>query len=315
MERTTQLFTEFNERLSKVCEAFADQVSSADGPTEGEMAEHFKNFRGYIEQNTDPFWKEKKDYLDGKSGEEFIGEMDMDAAMAAFDESAMLIDDEATPYPLVERLKSFGDPACEKLLAKVLDAAWQAADGEDENEFFIRFQPCVAAIRFFGAAEYEPAMEPVLTRFCSFESTQEYIADSVKVMMLGLGEKAVPTLIDFMLERSDEEITGPYEDMMIMLTHVGIKHPQNEIYQALRAAFRRMKSKVIAVICIGDYGDPRGIALLKGYLDRTVHTIDRETFYEALSAIRRLGGEINDIQDPFHDFTNKVPKKKDQDKK
>ena len=315
MERTTQLFTEFNERLSKVCEAFADQVSSADGPTEGEMAEHFKNFRGYIEQNTDPFWKEKKDYLDGKTGEEFIGEMDMDAAMAAFDESAMLIDDEATPYPLVERLKSFGDPACEKLLAKVLDAAWQAADGEDENEFFIRFQPCVAAIRFFGAAEYEPAMEPVLTRFCSFESTQEYIADSVKVMMLGLGEKAVPTLIDFMLERSDEEITGPYEDMMIMLTHVGIKHPQNEIYQALRAAFRRMKSKVIAVICIGDYGDPRGIALLKGYLDRTVHTIDRETFYETLSAIRRLGGEINDIQDPFHDFTNKVPKKKDQDKK
>ena len=66
---------------------------------------------------------------------------------------------------------------------------------------------------------------------------------------------------------------------------------------------------VIAVICIGDYGDPRGIALLKGYLDRTVHTIDRETFYEALSAIRRLGGEINDIQDPFHDFTNRAKKK------
>ena len=137
---------------------------------------------------------------------------------------------------------------------------------------------------------------------------------SVKVMMLGLGEKSVPVLTDFMLNRSDEEVTGPYEDMMIMLTHVGIKSPQNEIYQALRAGFRRMKNKVIAVICIGDYGDPRGIALLKGYLDRTTHTIDRETFYEALSAIRRLGGEINDIQDPFHDFTNKVPKK-DQEKK
>ena len=86
------------------------------------------------------------------------------------------------------------------------------------------------------------------------------------------------------------------------------------IPQAMRAAFRRMKNKVIAVICIGDYGDSRGIALLKGYLDRNTHTIDRETFYEALSAIRRLGGEINDIQDPFHDFTNKVPKKKDEKK-
>ena len=311
MERTTKLFTEFNQRLSKVCEAFADQVSSEDGPTEGEMAEHFKNFRGYIEQETAPFWKEKKSYLDDVTGEEFLSAMDMDTALAAFCESAKLIDDEATPYPLVERLKSFGDPACEWLLKMVLDNSWEPAEGEDENEFFVKFQPCVAAIRIFGAAKYEPAMEPVLTRFCSFASTQEYIADSVKVMMLGLEDKAVPVLIDFMLERSDEDITGPYEDMMIMLTSVGIKNQQNEIYQALRAGFRRMKNKVIAVICIGDYGDPRGIALLKGYLDRTVHTIDRETFYEALSAIRRLGGEINDIQDPFHDFTKRVPKKDD----
>lgn len=309
MAQTTQLFTEFNKRLSKVCEAFADQVTSEDGPTEGEMAEHFKNFRAYIERETAPFWKEKKSYLDGQDGETYISELNLEEALDAFNEASMLIDDEATPYPLVERLKSFGEPACERLLNMVLDASWQPKEDEDENEFFVKFQPCVAAIRFFGTAQYEPAMEPVLTRFCSFPSTQEYIADSVKVMMLGLAEKSVPTLIDFLLNRSDEEITGPYEDMMIMLTQVGIKNQQNEIYQALRAAFRRMKAKVIAVICIGDYGDPRGIALLKGYLDRTVHTIDRETFYEALSAIRRMGGEINDIQDPFHDFTNKAGKK------
>ena len=312
MDCTTKLFTEFNERLSKVCEEFADQVSSSEGPTESEMAEHFKNFRSYIEQTTAPFWQEKKDYLDGKTGEEYISGLDLEQALAAFCESAKIIDDEATPYPLVDSLKALGPESSERLLKMVLDTPWEPAEGEDENEFFVKFQPCVAAIRFFGAAKYEPAMEPVLTRFCSFASTQEYIADSVKVMMLGLEDKAVPVLIDFLLNRSDEEITGPYEDMMIMLTSVGIKNQQNEIYQALRAGFRRMKNKVIAVICIGDYGDMRGIALLKGYLDRTVHTIDRETFYEALSAIRRLGGEINDIQDPFHDFTKRVPKKKEE---
>ena len=31
MERTTQLFTEFNERISKVCEEFADKVSALGG--------------------------------------------------------------------------------------------------------------------------------------------------------------------------------------------------------------------------------------------------------------------------------------------
>ena len=220
MERTTQLFTEFNERISKVCEEFADKVSSREGPTEAEMAEHFKEFRSYIETNTEPFWKEEKDYLDGKTGEQFISEMDLDQALAAFDESAKIIDDEATPAPLVERLKSFGEPACERLLKMVTETPWEPSEGEDENEFFVKFQPCVAAIRFFGAAGYEPAMEPVLTQFCSFSSTQEYIADSVKVMMLGLGSKGVPTLIDFLLNRSDENITGPYEDMLIILTNV-----------------------------------------------------------------------------------------------
>ncbi|MBR2751941.1 MAG: hypothetical protein IKD90_12515 [Clostridiales bacterium] len=310
MDCTTKLFTEFNERLSVVCEKFADKVSSSEGPTETEMAEHFKNFRSYIEQTTAPFWQEPKEYLDGKTGEEYIAGLDLEQALEAFCESAKIIDDEATPYPLVSSLKALGPESSERLLKMVLDTPWEPEEGEDENEFFVRFQPCVAAIRFFGAAEYEPAMEPVLSRFCSFSSTQEYIADSVKVMMLGMGQKGVPTLVDFLLNRSDEQITGPYEDMMIILTHVGIKERSDEIYQALRAAFRRMKAKVIAVICLGDYGDPRAIALLKGYLDRTVHTIDRETFYEALSAIRRLGGEINDIQDPFHDFTKKVPKDK-----
>ena len=122
MERTTQLFTEFNERISKVCEEFADKVSSREGPTEAEMAEHFKEFRSYIETNTEPFWKEEKDYLDGKTGEQFISEMDLDQALAAFDESAKIIDDEATPAPLVERLKSFGEPACERLLKMVTGA-------------------------------------------------------------------------------------------------------------------------------------------------------------------------------------------------
>ena len=72
MDCTTKLFTEFNERLSVVCEKFADKVSSSEGPTETEMAEHFKNFRSYIEQTTAPFWQEPKEYLDGKTGEEYI---------------------------------------------------------------------------------------------------------------------------------------------------------------------------------------------------------------------------------------------------
>ena len=41
------------------------------------------------------------------------------------------------------------------------------------------------------------------------------------------------------------------------------------------------------------------------YLDRHVHEIDRQFFYETLSAIKRLGGDITDIEDPFRDFSKK----------
>ena len=66
-----------------------------------------------------------------------------------------------------------------------------------------------------------------------------------------------------------------------------------------------MDHKVIASICHGDYGDGRAVPLLKGYLDRHVHEIDRQFFYETLSAIKRLGGDITDIEDPFRDFSKK----------
>lgn len=64
-----------------------------------------------------------------------------------------------------------------------------------------------------------------------------------------------------------------------------------------------MDHKVIASICLGDYGDGRAVPLLKSYLDRNVSTIDRQFFYETISAVKRLGGDISDIQDPFRDFS------------
>ena len=66
-----------------------------------------------------------------------------------------------------------------------------------------------------------------------------------------------------------------------------------------------MEHKVIAAICLGDYGDGRAVPLLKSYLDRHIREIDRQFFYETISAIKRLGGDISDIQDPFRDFSKK----------
>ena len=54
-----------------------------------------------------------------------------------------------------------------------------------------------------------------------------------------------------------------------------------------------------------EYGDGRAIPMLKGYVNRNKHSIDRDLFYEIMSAVQNLGGDISDIEDPFGDFDGK----------
>ena len=93
-----------------------------------------------------------------------------------------------------------------------------------------------------------------------------------------------------------------------MLTEIGKQHKTEEIYQTLRHAFRYMNNKIYAVICLAEYGDDRAVAMFKNYINRNQQTIERDLFYEMMSAIQNLGGDISDIQDPFGDFQKKKGK-------
>ena len=100
-------------------------------------------------------------------------------------------------------------------------------------------------------------------------------------------------------------LSGPFEYVIIALTEVGRVKPSDSIFLCLRECFRKMERKVIGAICLGDYGDGRAIPALKGFIDRHSDHIDRQLFYEILSSIKRLGGNVSDIHDPFGDFGNR----------
>ena len=90
-----------------------------------------------------------------------------------------------------------------------------------------------------------------------------------------------------------------------MLTSIGKENRSDVIYDELRRAFRFMENKIYAVICLADYGDERAVKLFKNYINRNQETITRDLFYEMMSAIQKLGGDISDINDPFGDFQKK----------
>jgi hypothetical protein len=86
------------------------------------------------------------------------------------------------------------------------------------------------------------------------------------------------------------------EYLLIALTDIGKTCHSDEIYSCLKACFRKMSNKVIGAICIGDYGDSKGVQVLKGWLDRHSEENDRQLISETLSSIKRLGGDISDVQ-------------------
>ena len=57
-----------------------------------------------------------------------------------------------------------------------------------------------------------------------------------------------------------------------------------------------MPEKLIAVICLGDYGDGRAVPLLRAFFEQHATILDKALQAETLSSIKRLGGQIEDLR-------------------
>ena len=176
----------------------------------------------------------------------------------------------------------------------------------DEDVIFeMQFQKAIACFDVLILMKEPCYVKAVLDRYMSYGQTREFVAESIARYVEAFPEISEPFLIDILESNVDSGLEGPCEDVVIMLTEIGKEHKTEEIYQTLRHAFRYMTNKIYAVICLADYGDDRAVSMFKNYINRNQKTIDRDLFYEMMSAIQNLGGDISDIQDPFGDFQKK----------
>ena len=210
--------------------------------------------------------------------------------------------DDDIPQVLKERFETFGDEAIEQLENIAFNSKWEGRPEEEEPDLLLIRSN--GALKLLGEYKSVSSACAIITKFCDTKSPDEFIADAVKEYFTAIGGEGVPILLDTLNSLCDfeNEFTQPYEYLLISLTSLGINNRIDEIYLCIRNCFNKMKNKTIPAICIGDYGDPRGIALLKGYIERNKNDLERQFFYEALSSIKRLGGQTEDIEDPFRDF-------------
>jgi hypothetical protein len=189
------------------------------------------------------------------------------------------------------------------------ECAWTEEELSDEDVLFeMQFQKAIACFKVLIQMKEPCFIKAVIDRYMSYGQTREFVAESIAEYVEAFPEVSEPFLIDLIESNTDSGLEGPCEDCVIMLTEIGKEHKTEEIYQTLRHAFRYMNNKIYAVICLADYGDDRAVSMFKNYINRNQKTIERDLFYEMMSAIQHLGGDISDIQDPFGDFQKKQAK-------
>ena len=250
---------------------------------------------------------EPQESLGGMSMNDYFAKLSFEELTEILEFCAVELD-RGVPASVVNALVKIDDAAMVEGYARTMvrESAWRDEEMDDEDKLFeMEFQKVKASLRILAGRHDASLIDDVLDRFMSYERTHSFVADSIAEYIESFPDEAPAKLIERLEEHKDDGMEGPCEDLVVMLTNIGKEKKSEEIYNALRMAFRSMTNKIYAVICLADYGDDRAVPMLKNYINRHQTDISRELFYEMMSAIQNLGGDIEDISDPFGDFTKK----------
>ncbi len=258
---------------------------------------------------TDKLENEPDEKLGDKSMRQIWDEMSFEEKTEALEFSSLNLD-RGVPKSLIASIATEPSDMVRDYCGRIIgECAWTEEEMSDEDVLFeMQFQKAIACFKVLIQMKEPCFIKAVIDRYMSYGQTREFVAESIAEYVEAFPEVSEPFLIDLIESNTESGLEGPCEDCVIMLTEIGKQHKTEEIYQTLRHAFRYMNNKIYAVICLADYGDDRAVSMFKNYINRNQKTIERDLFYEMMSAIQHLGGDISDIQDPFGDFQKKQAK-------
>jgi hypothetical protein len=171
-----------------------------------------------------------------------------------------------------------------------------STDQLDENNLEL---PIVAEyLKLLADWQCESCLPAILNKFSAAGEPNEMLADAARYYLAAFPEIAQNLLLDHINKELEAkaDLNTADEYLLISLTDISRELHSDAVFTCLRNAFRKMNRKAIGAICLGDYGDGRGVATLRGWLERNSEFDDRQAIAEILSAISRLGGETGDLR-------------------
>ena len=189
------------------------------------------------------------------------------------------------PEILVDKLISYGSSAVDKLYNLASDRDMM----ESEESICISR----AAVSILGRRKVSDASDFLVELIKTLDEDKEALVEEITDALISIGEPCTDKLIEE-LDRTDN-IDYVHEYLLTALVKIGRSNRNDRIYRCIKSTFLKMEDKVLGAICVGDYGDGRAIPLLKGYAEKNIGRLDRQTYLEIKAAVKRLGGIVDDM--------------------
>ena len=225
--------------------------------------------------------------LEGKTPVEYLKAVNsFDMFLEMFVKGAVICDDDLPGIFLDKFMKDDG-----KAADALIEIAAESGADHNRNDMIVR----VMAVKVLGEYHVECAVEPLIKLLVSGEGeASELMSETIRDSLVCIGYPALDSICNALDSEQNSEDAVEY--LLMALTEIGKKNPSDKIYQKLKENFLRSGRKIVAASCLGDYGDGRAVTALRGFLGKNQQELDRETFYEIVSAIRKLGGRVDDLK-------------------
>jgi len=140
-------------------------------------------------------------------------------------------------------------------------------------------------------------LSPNIIEACVAINEHSYSSDvpgyEARNSLLEIGQEYTDILYEKL--RSLSHLNPICEQLMLCLAELGSKKKSEQLFKFFKEFFRKHQDKVFASDCLVRYNDSRAIVILRGYLERNLDCMDKNSFYELKSAVDKLGGQTKDI--------------------
>lgn len=296
MDKNTILFESFNDAINAYFalheaenERKADQFARSG--LQGEFVDYIAQTVSQVQTVAKEWEDTPVEGLGGITPKEYIDSLDdFESILSAFKKGAIISDVEL-PYPFLEKLRSFSNDAAAALISLACDNT--LIESSDEASAIP-----VAAIRVLGMWNSTEAVGPLLILLHQLSSDRELVFETITEALAEIlkaqSGKDSPALMQVVDELNRADSIGTVEEYLFSaLSKAGPEVKSDMVYKCLKNAFLKMPDKGLGALFMADYGDGRIIPALRGYVEKNLKTIDKDTYYDIKYAVEKLGGSLD----------------------